>query len=209
MNINELPEIIPIFPLSGALLLPKGNLPLNIFEPRYIDMINFAMKNEKMIGMIQEKKNSPKTKDLYLTGCLGRINQYNETNDGRYLINLSGIIRFHIVKEEKTFEKFRKMKVSYLKFKHDLTSNIDNSFDKKIFLNEVRSYLEKNNIEVDWNIIQKINETILITTLASICPFSDAEKQMILECENPNEIPKAMVNLFKMIGNNLASKNLN
>ena len=101
------------------------------------------------------------------------------------------------------------MKVSYLKFKHDLTSNIDNSFDKKIFLNEVRSYLEKNNIEVDWNIIQKINETILITTLASICPFSDAEKQMILECENPNEIPKTMVNLFKMIGNNLASKNLN
>ena len=209
MNINELPKIIPIFTLSGALLLPKGNLPLNVFEPRYIGMIDFAMKNEKMIGMIQEKKNSPKTKDLYSTGCLGRINQYSETTDGRYLINLSGIIRFHTVKEEKTSEKFRKMKVSYLKFKHDLTSNFENSFDKKVFLNEVRNYLTKNNIKVDWNIIQTIDQTILITTLASICPFSDAEKQMILECQDPNEIPKTMVNLFKMIGDNSVSKNLN
>ena len=209
MNINELPKIIPIFPLSGALLLPKGNLPLNVFEPRYIGMIDFAMKNEKMIGMIQEKKNSPKTKDLYSTGCLGRINQYSETNDGRYLINLSGVIRFNIVKEEKTSEKFRKIKVSYLKFKHDLTSNFENSFDRKIFLNEVRTYLAKNNIEVDWNIIQTVSKTILITTLASICPFSDAEKQMILEYKNPNEIPKTMVSLFKMIGDNSVSKNMN
>ena len=209
MNINELPEIIPIFPLSGALLLPKGNLPLNIFEPRYISMVDFAMKNKKMIGMIQENKNSPITKDLYTIGCLGRINQYNETTDGRYIINLSGIIRFNIVKEEKTSEKFRKIKVSYLKFKHDLTSNFENSFDRKIFLNEVRTYLAKNNIEVDWNIIQTVSKTILITTLASICPFSDAEKQMILECKNPNEIPKTMVSLFKMIGDNSVSKNMN
>ena len=209
MNINELPEIIPIFPLSGALLLPKGNLPLNIFEPRYISMVDFAMKNEKMIGMIQENKNSPKTKDLYSIGCLGRINQYNETADGRYLINLSGIIRFNIVKEEKTSEKFRKIKASYSKFEYDLTSNFENSFNRKIFLNEVRTYLAKNNIEVDWNIIRAANKTILITTLALICPFSDAEKQMILECKNPNEIPKTMVNLFKMIGDNSVSKNMN
>ena len=99
--------------------------------------------------------------------------------------------------------------MNYSKFKHDLTSNFENSFDKKVFLNEVRNYLTKNNIKVDWNIIQTIDQTILITTLASICPFSDAEKQMILECQDPNEIPKTMVNLFKMIGDNSVSKNLN
>ena len=111
MNIESLPLVIPIFPLDGALLLPKGNLPLNIFEPRYIQMLDYSMKNEKMIGMIQINQKSKKTNGLYTTGCLGKITQYNETDDGRYMINLSGVIRFHFVKEEKTNEKFRKLTV--------------------------------------------------------------------------------------------------
>ena len=115
MNIENLPSIIPIFPLNGALLLPNGNLPLNIFEPKYISMVDFAMKNEKVIGMIQENPNSNEKNEFYTVGCLGRINQYHETEDGRYLINLNGIIRYKYYQEEKTEEHFRKIRVNYNK----------------------------------------------------------------------------------------------
>ena len=209
MNINKLPNIIPIFPLNGALLLPKGNLPLNIFEPRYIDMVDYAMKNEKMVGMIQENSKSKKTNGLFTIGCLGKITQYNETEDGRYLINLKGVIRFNFEKEEKTYEKFRKLKINFQKFEGDLINNFENSFNKEKFLEEVKIYLTKNKIEFDWNIIKKVDQTILITTLASICPFSIAEKQMLLECYNCDEIPKKMLSLFKMSDDSSMSRSPN
>ena len=209
MNVENFPNLIPIFPLNGALLLPNGNLPLNVFESRYLEMIDYAMKNEKMIGMIQEKEDLNNANDLYSIGCLGKITQYNETNDGRYLINLTGIIRFNHISEEKTQTKFRKLNVDYSKFKNDLLQKYDQSFNKKYFLNEVKNYLLRNGIEVDWEIINKVNETILITSLASICPFSNSEKQMLLECKNTDEIPNAMLNLFKMNDDSLASQNIN
>ena len=209
MNVANFPNLIPIFPLNGALLLPSGNLPLNIFEPRYLDMIDYAMKNEKMIGMIQEKEDSRKTNNLYTIGCLGKITQYNETNDDRYLINLTGIIRFNYVSEKKTELKFRKLNVDYSKFENDLLQKYNTSFDKKYFLNEVKNYLLRNEIEVDWEIINKVNETILITSLSSICPFSNSEKQMLLECKNTDEISNAMLNLFKMNDDTLSSQNIN
>jgi len=191
---TKLPEIIPIFPLNGALLLPNGNLPLNIFEPRYINMVDYSMKNDRVIGMIQSKEN----KSLYSVGCLGKINQYHETGNGRYLINLLGIIRFQCVYEEKTNEKFRKLKVDYSKFKKDLNHSFDSCFNKNKFLEEAQIYLKKNNINANWDTMQKTDKTLLITTLASICPFSISEKQAILESTNINEIPKILENLFKM-----------
>ena len=142
MSMTKLPEIIPIFPLNGALLLPNGNLPLNIFEPRYINMVDYSMKNDRVIGMIQSKEN----KSLYSVGCLGKINQYHETGNGRYLINLLGIIRFQCVYEEKTNEKVRKLKVDYSKFKKDLNHSFDSCFNKNKFLEEAQIYLKKNNI---------------------------------------------------------------
>tara|TARA_B100000029_G_scaffold326088_1_gene318562 strand:+ start:1780 stop:2409 length:630 start_codon:yes stop_codon:yes gene_type:complete len=209
MSIDNLPKIIPIFPLNGALLLPQGNLPLNIFEPRYLSMVDYAMKNEKMIGMIQNNKKHAESDKLYSTGCLGKINQYSETNDGRYLINLIGVTRFKVVKEINTEEKFRKLEVNYLDFKGDFNNNFENCFNKEVFLNEVRNYLEKNKIEVDWQLIQNVDNTLLITTLASICPFSIAEKQMILECPNTDDIPKTLLNLFKMSDQSIESKSSN
>ena len=198
MNINKLPNIIPIFPLSGALLLPNGNLPLNIFEPRYIEMIDYAMKTDKIIGMIQENPKNHKDNRLYNVGCLGKITQYNETEDGRYLINLNGIIRYKLLKEENSSHKFRKLKVDYSDFKKDLNRNFEDTFDKNKFLDEAKIYLSKNNIHFDWNTLKNVGETILITSLASICPFSVAEKQMILECIDIDDIPKTILSLFKM-----------
>ena len=209
MNIDQLPKIIPIFPLNGALLLPNGNLPLNIFEPRYISMVDYAMKNEKLIGMIQESSKSPITNNLYSIGCLGKITQYNETNDKRYLINLTGIVRFNYINEQKTNKKFRMLKVDYSKFESDFINNFKNCFNKDEFLKEVKNYLTKNNIEFDLHLIKNVDQTVLITTLASICPFSVAEKQMILECSNTDEIPKTMLNLFKMSGNKSTTKVIN
>ena len=209
MQITQLPKSIPIFPLNGALLLPEGNLPLNIFEPRYISMIDYAMKNEKMIGMIQENLNSLETNNLYSTGCLGKINQYNETDDGRYLINLLGIIRFDYVKEDKIKREFRKLEVDYSKYESDLVNNYKDCFNKNEFLNHVGIYLKKNKIDVDWNLIKNVDHTVLITTLASICPFSIAEKQMILECGNTDEIPNIMLNLFKMNDGTIQNNKIN
>ena len=209
MVIDNLPNEIPIFPLSGALLLPEGNLPLNIFEPRYIEMTDYAMANEKLIGMIQENHGSKKTNNLYTVGCLGKITQYNETNDGRYLINLNGITRFKFIEEIKTNKKFRKLKVDYSEFKNDYKNNYKNNLDKDKFLDEVKVYLSKNNININWDIINNVDLTVLVTTLASICPFSNAEKQIILECSNTDQIPNIMLNLFKMSDEEFNKKSLN
>ena len=194
----NLPNKIPIFPLSNFIIFPKTSVPLNIFEPRYIQMVDDAMKSEKIIGMIQENSKNKEFNNLYSIGCLGKITQYNETDDGRYIINLNGLIRFKFIKEEESYQKFRKLRVDYSDFKQDLVSNFEKCFDRKNFLDEAKVYLSKNSIYFDWNTLKKVEETLLITSLASICPFSVAEKQMILECIDTNEIPKTILSLFKM-----------
>tara|TARA_Y100000590_G_scaffold423913_1_gene530235 strand:- start:1627 stop:2253 length:627 start_codon:yes stop_codon:yes gene_type:complete len=208
MDINLLPKSIPIFPLNGALLLPGGNLPLNIFEPRYLSMVDYAMKNEKMIGMIQEKE-SKKTNNLYTIGCLGKITQFNEIEENKYFINLSGIIRFKLVQEIQTLEKFRKLEVDYSIFTNDTTNIFNDIGNRNDFLLAVKNYLQKNDIYANWDTLQNVNQTLLITTLASICPFSNAEKQMILESSNMDNIPKIMLKLFDMNKENLNPKSIN
>ena len=208
MDINLLPKSIPIFPLNGALLLPGGNLPLNIFEPRYLSMVDYAMKNEKMIGMIQEKE-SKKTNNLYTIGCLGKITQFNEIEENKYFINLSGIIRFKLVQEIQTLEKFRKLEVDYSIFTNDTTNIFNDIGNRNDFLLAVKNYLQKNDIYANWDSLQNVNQTLLITTLASICPFSNAEKQMILESSNMDNIPKIMLKLFDMNKENLNPKSIN
>ena len=208
MDINLLPKSIPIFPLNGALLLPGGNLPLNIFEPRYLSMVDYAMKNEKMIGMIQEKE-SKKTNNLYTIGCLGKITQFNEIEENKYFINLSGIIRFKLVQEIPTLEKFRKLEVDYSIFTNDTTNIFNDIGNRNDFLLAVKNYLQKNDIYANWDTLQNVNQTLLITTLASICPFSNAEKQMILESSNMDNIPKIMLKLFDMNKENLNPKSIN
>ena len=125
------------------------------------------------------------------------------------MINLIGVTRFKFVQEINTEEKFRKLEVNYLDFKEDFNNNFENCFDKEIFLNEVKNYLQKNKIEVDWQLMQNVDNTLLITTLASICPFTIAEKQMIIECPNTDDIPQTLLNLFKMSDQSIESKSAN
>ena len=175
---------IPIFPLSGALLLPSGNLPLNIFEPRYISMIDYAFKNNKIIGMIQPK--SKNSKELFKIGCIGKITTYSQTNDDRYIINLKGLSKFKIINEIQHSAKFRIFNVKYEGVGFDFDKFDNNLFQKERFLKKIKSFLTAIGVDADLQSLKKVNDKSLIIMVAMICPFSVGEKQALLECKNIN-----------------------
>ena len=188
MKNEELPRIIPIFPLSNFIIFPKTTVPLNIFEPRYIDMINDSMKSNKFIGMIQPKisiddKNRP---ELHEVGCLGKITSFRETDDGRYLIELKGVLRFKKNKEIDTKNKYRSLEVIYNEFLHDLENHEENLkfSDLELIFKDLKSLFEKKGFIINWKALerQSLNETINALAMAS--PFSLEEKQILLESEN-------------------------
>jgi Uncharacterized protein, similar to the N-terminal domain of Lon protease len=161
---------IPIFPLGGALLLPQGNLPLNIFEPRYIDMVDHAMKSNKIIGMIQPmEKNKNK---YYKIGCAGKITNYNEVENNRYLINLKGISKFQILDEIETAHKFKLFNVELEKNNENFNEFNEKLFNKKTFLDKIREYLSVSGLNLNWDSVGKIDEASLIIMIAMVCPFS-------------------------------------
>ena len=185
---RELPKTIPVFPLSNFIIFPKTTVPLNIFEPRYIDMINDSMKSNKMIGMIQPKntsdqKNKP---DLHEVGCLGKITSFTETNDGRFLIELKGLNRFHLVKELETEKKYRIIEVNFNKFPNDFTNEEENLkfSDLELIFKDLKSLFEKKGFIINWQGLEKqsLNETINALAMAS--PFSLEEKQILLEANS-------------------------
>tara|TARA_B100000575_G_C23134996_1_gene659150 strand:- start:1109 stop:1753 length:645 start_codon:yes stop_codon:yes gene_type:complete len=190
MRIEELPTKIPVFPLSNFILFPKTTVPLNIFEPRYIDMINDCMATNKMIGIIQPKNLSSKTDTpkLYEIGCLGKITTFKETEDGRFLIEVSGIIRFQKIKEVETKKKYRLLEVNFKNFVHDLNEKKEElKFnDLELIFREFKSLFEKKGFIINWNGLEKqsLNETINALAMAS--PFSLEEKQILLEAKNLN-----------------------
>ena len=178
---TKLPEIIPIFPLSGIIFFPKTNLPLNIFESRYLALVNDCLKSDKYMGMIQEKRNSS---DVFSIGCLGKINEHKKTKDGRLLVNLTGITRFEIKSEINNDKIYREFKVSYDKFSEDIEitkkqtlmkKKIDEMFEK------TKIFFKKNGLLINWNEFEKLNQDQKINTLAMIAPISNEEKQTILE----------------------------
>ena len=182
---NDFPKKIPVFPLSNFIIFPKTTVPLNIFEPRYIDMINDSMKTNKMIGMIQPKSNNDQTNkpDLHEVGCLGKITSFAETNDGRFLIEVKGLNRFHSIKELETEKKYRILEVDFTKFPNDL-SNKDEDLkfsDLELIFKDLKSLFEKKGFIVNWKALEKqsLNETINALAMAS--PFSLEEKQILLE----------------------------
>ena len=191
---KSLSTAIPIFPLSGALLLPSGNLPLNIFEPRYISMVNYALANDKLIGMIQPKNND--TKDLYKTGCVGKITTYSETDDSRYIINLNGLLKFEIKNEINHEENFRLFNVEYEKNENHFEEFDKNSFDKKNFLQKIKFFFKKKGLAANLESIEEINEKSLIVMAAMVSPFTNNEKQMLLECKNINSLANTVISLF-------------
>lgn len=191
---NELPNSIPVFPLTGVLLLPKGVLPLNIFEPRYIAMIDYALKHERLIGMIQPKtslteddKTSTSAVDLYDIGCVGRITNFSETPDGRYEIMLHGLSRFHVEKNTLTADGFRLADISWDGYNKDM--EFDNAFklDRDSLNVLLKKYFDAHQLNACWQTIKETPNHMLITALSMICPFTAQEKQALLEAKSCEE----------------------
>ena len=183
---------IPLFPLNGAIIFPKSNLPLNIFEERYIEMINFSISSNRLIGMIQTDKNDK----LYSIGCVGKINSFSELEDGRFIINLLGQDYFSIKKSDKQSKKFILADVEILSKKYNIDQNNIKKFDKKILIQKYKRYVDNQNIEVDINLIEKVDDEELIKFIAMSCSFSTEDKQMLLETYNLYEIGHKLISLF-------------
>ena len=188
-KINKLPPTIPIFPLSNFIIFPNTTVPLNIFEPRYIQMIDDSMKSHRMIGMIQPKKSGElKKPDLYEVGCIGKITSFNETDDGRYLVIINGISRFNINKEIETNKLYRTCEVNYEEYNRDLDDNVEKFALKdldKIF-EDLKNLFEKKGFLVDWTSLKKENFSNTLNTLSMASPFSLEEKQVLLETKDLN-----------------------
>ena len=188
MKIEDLPKIIPVFPLSNFILFPKTTVPLNIFEPRYIDMINDSMKSNKMLGMIQPQtsKNDDNTPKLYDVGCLGKITSFTETEDGRFLIELKGLIRFIKVRELKTEKKYRTVEVEFKNYLDDLSEKREELkfSDLELIFKDLKSLFEKKGFIINWKALEKQSLDETINALAMASPFSLEEKQVLLEAAN-------------------------
>ncbi len=200
-TIEDLPRTIPVFPLSGALLLPRGRLPLNIFEPRYLTMVDDALGRHRLIGMVQPRReNDPATRpELYELGCVGRLTSFSETYDGRYTITLNGICRFKITGELDTVTPYRQTSVDFSTYAADLQPAPDeDDVDRPALLSVLRSYLEKFGLEADWTTIEQAPVETLVNSLAMICPFEAGEKQALLEAESLLSRSKALIALFEM-----------
>ena len=188
MNKEDLPKNIPIFPLSNFIIFPKTTVPLNIFEPRYIDMINDSMRSNKLIGMIQPKNfnNKQNKPELHEVGCLGKITSFRETEDGRFLIELKGLIRFRKIKEIITGNKYRVLEVNFEDFFKDLENEKEDLkfSDLELIFKDLKSLFEKRGFIINWKALEKQSLDETINALAMASPFSLEEKQILLEAEN-------------------------
>ena len=184
---DQLPKTIPVFPLSNFIIFPKTSVPLNIFEPRYIDMIDESMKSNKLIGMIQPKNSQNQQKiDLYNVGCLGKIVGFKETEDKRYIIELKGVIRFKIIKEIYSNKKFREYEIDFKNFYSDLNEKKEDLkfSDLKLIFKDLKTLFEKRGFIINWKALEKQNLDETINALAMASPFTIEEKQILLETKN-------------------------
>ena len=185
---NELPDKIPVFPLSNFIIFPKTTVPLNIFEPRYMDMINDSMKSNKFIGMIQPKNsnNDQNMPTLHNIGCLGKITSFKETEDGRFTIELKGLIRFETIQEITSDNKYREYEVDFKNFYHDLSDEKEELkfIDLELIFKDLKSLFEKRGFVINWKELEKQSLDETINALAMASPFSLEEKQVLLEAKN-------------------------
>ena len=193
---KKFPKQIPIFPLSGVIYFPRTNLPLNIFEERYLDLVNDSFRSNKLMGMVQSKKENNL---VYKVGCLGKISDYQETSDGRVLINLTGITRFEITREVTNQKKYREFEVDYGKFLKDTadSKNVTLVYDKLNFMEKVKNFFEKNGLMINWKEFEKLDESQKINTLSMIAPISNEEKQKLLETVSLNDKTNTLLNIIK------------
>ena len=195
-----LPQILPIFPLTGVLLLPRGRLPLNIFEPRYLAMTRDALGGERLIGMVQPSDpgaggmNPP----VYPTGCAGRITAFAETDDGRYLVTLTGVSRFRIRDELPLLSGYRRVVPDWQPFAQDLDVPPATGFDRERFIRGLKEFFTQRQISADWEAIDKAAGEHLITSIAMLCPFAPSEKQALLEAADLDERARLLIALVEM-----------
>lgn len=202
---TAVPAVVPVFPLPAALLLPRGQMPLNIFEPRYIAMIDAAMRAERVIGMVQPRfDNSAIDRsgrpDLCAVGCLGRITQFAESGDGRYLITLTGIARFRVVEELSTVTPYRQCRIDCQPFADDFKPNHgEAAVDRKALLKAFRAYLDDNNMEADWSSVDQASNETLVNALSMMSPYGAPEKQALLEAESLRMRAETLIAITEMM----------
>jgi len=195
---EDLPKVLPIFPLEGVLLLPGGRLPLNIFEPRYLAMFDAALASNRLIGMVQpcDESRGAETPKVYDTGCAGRITSFSETDDGRYLVTLSGLIRFDVVRELPPCS-YRTVEPDFSRFAADMDEDTS-TIDRERLTKVLSTYFEANSIEGDWEAIEQTGDERLVTSLAMICPLGAPEKQALLEAMTLTQRAEALTAIMEM-----------
>lgn len=201
-RLADLPAEIGVFPLEGALLLPGGRLPLNIFEPRYLALAEAALGAGRMFGMIQPDPHQPAGATgpgLYHIGCLGRISSFSETDEGRLLLTLAGLIRFTVAAETEPRQGFRRVRADYARFAPDLDETAPAfALDREHLLADLRRYFRQRGIEANWEAIRQMPDPVLVTTLAMVCPFEPSEKQALLEAPHLADRAAALAVLLRM-----------
>ena len=203
---RALPDILPIFPLTGVLLLPRGRLPLNIFEPCYLTMTKDALGGERLIGMVQPSEaqildnrgRGPLNPAVYPIGCAGRITSFTEADDGRYMITLTGVSRFRILEEFPILSGYRRVKPDWRPFARDLDTPSGTDFDRNRFIRGLKAFFDQRQISADWEAIEKAAGEHLINSIAMLCPFAPSEKQALLEAPDLNERARLLIALVEM-----------
>ena len=192
---KKFPKVIPVFPLSGVIYFPKTNLPLNIFEQRYLNLVNDAYKKDKLMGMVQSKKEND---TVYEIGCLGQISDYQKSEDGRILINLTGISRFKILKEISNNKLYREFEVGYESFVEDV-ENTNNEVNAKVLMEKAKTFFKRNGLLLNWREFEKLDHNQKINTLAMIAPITSEEKQKLIEAislENKIKALESIINFY-------------
>jgi len=200
-----LPDTLPIFPLTGVLLLPRGRLPLNIFEPRYLAMTRDALGGERLIGMVQPNEPQQDNRGggamnppVYPIGCAGRITAFSETDDGRYLVTLTGVSRFRIRDELPLLSGYRRVVAEWQPFAHDVETPSGTEFDRDRFIRGLKGFFTQRQISADWEAIEKAAGEHLINSIAMLCPFAPSEKQALLEAPDLDERARLLIALVEM-----------
>ena len=201
-SVDELPDVVPVFPLSGVLLLPRGQLPLNIFEPRYMAMVDDALKSHRLIGMIQPLPGeSPEARHpaIEKVGCLGRITQIAETGDGRYMLNLTGVARFRVREELDVVTPYRQVRTDYETFALDLVPRAgEKEVDRDAVLDALRRFADANGMKIDWEGINQAPNEALVNALAMMSPFGSREKQALLEAPDVRARAEVLIAVTEM-----------
>ncbi len=199
---SDLPKSLPLFPLTGAVLMPRGALPLNIFEPRYLEMVDYALQGDRLIGMIQpsEHEDAVLKPKLSLVGCAGKIVEFRETDDNRYLLTLQGICRFRLTGEMDTTTPWRAGFTDFAPFAGDLAQMAEEDFPRERLLAALKAYLNTRDMKADWKSVMNAPGEALINALAMMCPFDPAEKQALLEAQSFQDRASTLMALLEMGG---------